>query len=219
MLITQEQIEEAFYTKGISPWQYLLEEAKKPKEVNSDDDPPADQMETGNPHDGKGLSDEEIMQIVQALQQGQIQEDQIQKMMEDGQLSEDDMQRIQQAMQQADGGSPQEPSPEEQQTMQINQLQDTVVRFSIYDKLGNLQNKLEQFLDHFNDVTSDLYKQTEEIYDYIKILNSLIFNLEINLVYQLYSQLEMKLIDIFEEYIAENNIQKNENNTQENKGF
>jgi len=195
-------LEESIYT-GIDPFTLLLEESKKLKEVHSDDDPSVDQMDKQDNNSSKGskketLSDEEIQQVAQALQTGQITEDQLKEAVQKGQISEEDFQKIAALLQQG------QPNPEDLTTQQINQLQDMVIRFSIMEKLNTLEEKIEHFLDFFQNVDDPIYKRTQDIFNYIKIINTLIFQLEINLLYQLYVQIEMQLIDVFNDYKMRN---------------
>jgi len=205
-MIDEDYLERIALEENIDIMQVLIEEAKKPKEVNSDEDPTADKMDTGQAPARPGLSDEELQQIIQGIQQGQIQEDQIQQMQQSGQLTDEDIQKIQEGMQQM---QQQQPSPEEQAQMettaQINQLQEMTIRFNIYDKLIKLEDKLDYFLNYFHDITNPIYPEIENIKEYISVINSLVFNLEINLLYELYAKLEMKIIDLFEQYLMEKN--------------
>lgn len=229
--ITMEIIEEQL-NLGRDPWQLLIE-ASKPQEVNSDDDPSADQIDVDqsgvpgvneeNPEatgedggeqaqDAQGgdfkLQDEEHQQVAQAIINGQVQDEQLQEMLQKGDITEDDYNAIMQYTQQM------QPTPEEERQQQISQIQDTVIRFNIYDRLNELENKLDMFLNVYQTDDKDFLDQVETVREYIRIVNSLIFNLEINLAYTLYIQLENQLIQIFEEYL-ENNQSLEKNNTQE----
>lgn len=180
------------FSYGQSPWDFLLEEAKT-QEVNSDDQSPSqeDDSDDQNPK----LADGDLQQLIQQLQQSPDAEKDIKKLLDDGSINQADVENIGQGLENAD-----QPSPEEEQQIQINNIQEMVIRFSIYDKLNNLENKLRLFTENFPNVDEDFYKDVSQIHDYIKIVNTLIFNLEINLVYQLFANLEMKLISIFTEY-------------------
>jgi hypothetical protein len=215
-----EESETIGYNYGTSPWDYLIEEAAK--EVNSDDEiPDPDSKEDTNSEetgedgeteeiggdgeegDGEGLlSDEELMQLAQELQSPENAEnmdEMVKKLLDDGTINQTDIEKLGQIMQQ-------EPSPEEERQVQINNIQEMVIRFNIYDKLNNLETKLEVFIENFPNIDEEFYKDVEQIHAYIKVINTLIFNLEINLVYQLFANLEMKLIELFTEYKNKNNI-------------
>ena len=136
------------------------------------------------------LSPEELQQLIQGFQSGEITEEMLKQMVDEGQINNTDIQMLQEQM----------PSPEEEQAQQINQVQEMVIRFNIYDKIMNLDSKLEIFIENFHEVGSGFYKDVEQVHEFIKVLNTLIFNLEINLVYQMYASLELQLIQLFEDY-------------------
>lgn len=186
------------FSYGQSPWDFLLEEAKT-QEVNSDDESPGQDDSSNSASDEASdespkLSDDDLQQLIQQLQQSPDAEKDIKKLLDDGSINQADVENI------GKGLEGEDQSPEEEQQNQINNIQEMVIRFSIYDKLNNLENKLRLFTENFPNVDEDFYKNVSQIHDYIKIVNTLIFNLEINLVYQLYANLEMKLISIFTEY-------------------
>jgi len=191
------------YAYGQSPWDFLLEEAKV-QEVNSDDETQQDDKSSGKDDasdtqdtsdEEPKLSDDELQDLVKELQQSDDMDGDIKKLLDNGSINQADVNLIGELLQ-----NNQPNSPEEEQEMQINNIQEMVIRFSIYDKLNNLENKLELFIDNFPNVDKEFYKDVSQIHEYIKVVNTLIFNLEINLVYQLYANLEMKLIDLFKNY-------------------
>jgi len=197
-MLNEKALKEILETHGVSPWKILIEEGKT-EEVNSDDDPTPD----------TGLSDEDKQAIVQGLQSGEISEKAFQSMVKDGKIDEEDAQEIMQMLQQ--GQQEQEMTSEEQQMMQINQIQDMTVRFSLYEKYTELNQKIEYFLDFFQDINTPFYKEIENIKSYIDVISNLIFALEINLLYQLFFQIESKLIDLFQEYLESKNQEGNIN--------
>jgi len=136
------------------------------------------------------LSPEDLQALIQGFQNGEITEEMLKQMLDDGQINNTDIQMLQEQM----------PSPEEEQAAQITQVQEMVIRFNIYDKIMNLDSKLEIFIENFHEVGSGFYKDVEQVHEFIKVLNTLIFNLEINLVYQMYASLELQLIQLFEDY-------------------
>jgi len=204
-LITSEMIEEST-RNGSTMWDFLLEEAK---EINSDDEPDGsvsqdeeqtdDEQAQEEPTDDEQddnepkLSEEELQQLIEQLQQSENMEADVKKLLDDGTINQADVEILGQALQS-------EPSPEDERQFQINNIQEMVIRFSIYDKLNALENKLDLFAENFPNVDTTFYKDVTQIREYIKVINSLIFNLEINLVYQIYANLEMKLISLFQEY-------------------
>jgi hypothetical protein len=210
--ISLEILEENGFQYGRSPWDFLIEEAKT-QEVNSDDDtPPEDTPEDtdsnntpvedgGDKENGDEgqeeplLSEEELQQLAQDLQQSEDMEADVKELLDSGKINQADVELLGQMLQ----GS-QEPTPEEERAYQINNIQEMVIRFNIYDKLNDLESKLEIFTDNFPNIDEEFYKDVAQIHEYIKVVNTLIFNLEINLVYQLFANLEMKLIELFKNY-------------------
>ncbi len=136
------------------------------------------------------LSPEELQQLIAGFQSGEVTEESLKQMLDAGQINNTDIQMLQEQM----------PSPEEEQAAQISQVQEMVIRFNVYDKIMNLDSKLELFMENFNEVGSGFYKDVQQVHEFIKVLNTLIFNLEINLVYQMYASLELQLIQLFEDY-------------------
>lgn len=202
---------------GYNPWSVLVQEAiiqegAKLKDVSSDDEPEGldknESIETQAPQEEKQtaqednkqdqdqeqeqplLSPEELQQLAEDFQSGKITEEILKQMVDKGQINNIDIQMMQEQLS----------SPEEEQERQINQVQEMVIRFNVYDKIMNLDNKLDVFMENFDDVNSSFYKDVQQIHEFIKVLNTLIFSLEINLVYQLYASLELQLIQLFEEY-------------------
>jgi len=206
--ISLKILEENGYQYGKSPWDFLIEEAKT-QEVNSDDDTPPDDTQTEDNEDSDSnggeeegqeeplLPEEELQQLAQNLQQSEDMEADIKKLLDSGKINQSDVELLGQMLQ----GS-QEPSPEEERAYQINNIQEMVIRFNIYDKLNDLESKLEMFTDNFPNIDEEFYKDVAQVHEYIKVVNTLIFNLEINLVYQLFANLEMKLISLFTDYQA-----------------
>jgi len=225
--ITQEFLEEQSM-KGISPWVTLLEEAKKvvdsddeapikrKQEVHSDDESEPEEEEEydeneeeeeedgGFDGDGDGdsessLSEEELGSILEKIKNSPDPEGALKELFDNGEINEDDIKLIMQQLGDGENLSPEEEA-ELQKANQINSIQEMTVRFSIYDKIIKLNQKLEIFIEHFTDIDSEFFKEVVQLNEYIQIINNLIFNLEINLVYQLYSSLELKLISLFTEY-------------------
>jgi len=208
--ISIEILEENGFQYGKSPWDLLIEEAKL-QEVNSDDETQDNNSSTENKNSitntneaNKEMTDngteepllqmEELQQLAQELKQSENMENDIKELLDSGKINQADVEIIGQLLQ--DG----QITPEEERNYQINNIQEMVIRFSIYDKLNDLENKLELFTENFPNIDEEFYKDVAQIHEYIKVVNTLIFNLEINLVYQLFANLEMKLIELFKEY-------------------
>jgi len=177
---------------GIDPW-VILSKISEAEEVNSDDEIADDDT----------LSDNDKQAIVQSLMSGEIDDKKFKEMISSGDISKEDAQEIIAMMQQAQ--QQQEPTTEEIQISQINQIQDMTVRFSIYEKLNELNEKIDYFIDFFPDVSSSLYKNIEETKQFLEIVSNLVFSLEINLLYNLYFQIETSLIENFQKYLENSN--------------
>jgi len=168
----------------------IVEEAA-PKEVHSDDDPTPEE------------SSSNIETLIQGYQEGKITEEDLIDMYKKGQLTQDDIMQIQDAL----NGSQEEVSPEELFAQQIEQVNDNFVKFGLYDKVNNLQEKLDDFLENhptYNELTTEII----QLNDFLKILNSLIFSLDISVAYQLYGSIELKLIDIFKKVAQQSDQNK-----------
>ncbi len=165
----------------------LIEEAAL-KAVDSDDDPTPEEAENQN-----------IEQIAQSFAQGELKEEDLVKMYQSGSLTKDDIQQI---LELAGGGGEQqqEVSPEELLAQQIDQVNDSFVRFSIYDKINELQSKLDNFLENFSGVETDTYDEVNRVSEFLKILSSLAFNLDVSALYQMYGSIELRLIEVFNKY-------------------
>jgi predicted RNA-binding protein associated with RNAse of E/G family len=81
-------------------------------------------------------------------------------------------------------------------SQEIDQLTDNFIRLNLYDKINELIEKIDIFLDVYNRADDALRDRLNQVKNYLNILGSLIFNLDVNLLYQLYITLEMKAIDI-----------------------
>jgi flagellar biosynthesis GTPase FlhF len=151
---------------GYNPWSVLIEEAKL-QDVSSDDEPdelntnsgnkssqeeeqPSQEEEQPSQEEEPKLSEEELQQLVQSFQSGELSEEDLKNMLDQGQINNTDIQILQQMIEQS--------SPEDEQAQQINQVQEMVIRFNIYDKVMALDNKLEIFVENFHEVSSNFYK-------------------------------------------------------------
>jgi len=141
------------------------------------------------------LSPDQIQEIIQGLQSGQISEEEIQQAYENGQLNDADIQAIQDGMNQ-------EMTPEQEEEMfktQIKEMSENFVRLSLFDKINDFSKKVEDFIDSIND--ESLVNKFNYIKNYLDILSSLIFNLDVNLLFQMYVTLETKAISYMTEYL------------------
>ena len=167
--------------------------------VNSDDTEVTetdDDQDQNNQEQPQGLlSPDQIQEIIQGLQSGQISEEEIQQAYENGQLNDADIQVIQDGMNQ-------EMTPEQEEEMfktQIKEMSENFVRLSLFDKINDFSKKVEDFIDSIND--ESLVNKFNYIKNYLDILSSLIFNLDVNLLFQMYVTLETKAISYMTEYL------------------
>lgn len=167
----------------------LLEEAEaKLKSVDSDDDP--------TPEEGKNQN---VEQIAQSFMNGDLGEEELTRMYQSGALTREDIEQI---LELADGAAPEGESipPEELFAQQIEQVNDSFIRFSLFDKINDLKDKLDDFVENFGDVTSPIYDEVQRTQEFLKILSSLVFTLDVSVVYQMYGSIELRLIEMFDEY-------------------
>ena len=143
---------------------------------------------------GRNISDEQAQQIAQGLQQGQISEDEIQQALQSGQMTEEDVQAIQQFLQQNA-----EQSDESQFEQELSKISDSIIRLNLYDRIQELQKKIQNIIDLETKVDN---KKFEHIYNYLDILLSLVYSLDINILYQLYISLELKTIEYIKEELG-----------------
>ena len=164
------------------------------------------QQNTSQPTDNQQqphINQDQAVQIAQGLQNGSISQDEIEKAYKNGQLNDADIQMIQQAMQSAQQDT-EDLSPEEKEKLfsqQIDQLSDNFVRLALYDKMLNLKDKIEKFFDSVN-INENYYEKIKFLENYLDIAISLVYNLDVNLLYQLLLLIELKLIDILNEYLG-----------------
>ena len=170
-----------------NPWMKMME-------LTEDD--------SGGDQNGGGLSDEQIDQIVQGLQDGSITEDQLKQAMDAGQMTEEDIQKIQEKMNSGDSNNDDEPkNPEDFFSDDIDKINDSFIRLSLYDKITELQVKIDDFLNNYDKVNNEYYDDIKHIKGYLDVVGSLVFNLDINLLYQLVGSIQLKLINTFKKIL------------------
>jgi len=171
----------------------LVEEAA-PKEVHSDDDPTPEE------------STSSIETLIQGYQEGKITEEDLINMYKKGQLTQDDILQIQDAI---NGAEDENVSPEELFAQQIEQVNDNFIKFGLYDKINNLQEKLDDFLEN-HPVQDKLTTEVIQLNNFLKILNSLVFSLDTSVAYQLYGSIEIKLIELFKDIVGRKTTRNND---------
>lgn len=150
----------------------------------------------------------DLEQLTADYQQGTINQEDLVGMYKTGKLSKEDIESVVQGATQADASGQdqelppgeQEPTEEELFSQQIDQTNDMFVKFSIYDKIGELKSKLDYFEDNFEDIQSDTYHQVIQLKEFLNILSSLVFNIETTVAYQMYGSILLQLTELFEEY-------------------
>jgi len=148
----------------------------------------------------ESITPEQAQQIAQGLNDGSVKEEELKQAYDKGELDDNDIQMIQQAME--GGGDVDEMSPEEKEKYfekEIDQLTDNFVKLGLFDKINDLRDKINIFIESYNNAKSKLIDQFKLIRNYLDILNSLVYNLDVNLVYQLLITLEIKAIDLLRE--------------------
>jgi len=159
-------------------------------------------------------SDSDLEQLSADLAQGTIDQDDLISMYKAGKISKDDIQTILTSAEGGDeSGQPIDPqtgepqlSEEELLAQQIDQTNELFVKFSIYDKIIELNDKLTYFEDNFEDIQSDLYERVTQLKEFLNILSNLVFNLETAVSYQMYGSILLQLTELFNEY--NNEIEK-----------
>jgi len=161
------------------------------------------QMDQNNQTAGdRKISDDQAAQIAQGLQSGEIKEEEIKQAYDQGQLTDADIQAIQSMLQ---NQNIDELPPEEQEKIfekEIEGMTDNFIRLNLFDKINELSKKIENFIDNSND--EKLIEKFKLIKNYLDILEALIFNLDVNLIYQLYVTLELKTIEFMKERLGLN---------------
>jgi len=178
--------------------QYLTEA----EEASQQEQPVEDSAEAASP--------EEIDKLTQDLKQGTLSQDDLINMYKAGKLTQDDIKQIVDNVEgneeDPDAEQPENAEPaseEELLAQQIEQTNDLFIKFSLYDKIVELTEKLDYFKDNFEDIQSELYQKVLQLKEFLNILSSLVFNLETAVAYQMYGSLLLQLTDLFKEYNEE----------------
>jgi len=162
----------------------------------------------------------ELDQLVSDLEQGTIDQDDLISMYKAGKLSKDEIQQIVSAVEGGGTGDQQPVDPEtgepqlseeELLAQQIDQTNDLFIKFSIYDKILELNDKLIYFEDNFEDIKSDLYEKVIQLKEFLNVLSNLVFNLETAVSYQMYGSLLLQLTELFQAYNQEIEAESQEN--------
>jgi hypothetical protein len=173
----------------------------------------------GEGDDGQPSSPEELGQLTADFQSGHINQDDLINMYKSGKITKEDVQQIVQQVEQGgqEEGSGEEPQNQDQEgpteeellAQQIDQTNDLFVKFSIYDKINELSDKLEYFQENFEDIQSELYERVLQLKEFLNILSNLVFNVETSVAYQMYGSILLQLTDLFTAYNSELNSKSN----------
>ena len=153
----------------------------------------------------------DLDQLSSDLEQGTIDQEDLISMYKAGKITKDEIQQVittveggdeEQAPVDPETGEPQL-SEEELLAQQIDQTNDLFVKFSIYDKIIELNDKLTYFEDNFEDIKSDLYERVVQLKEFLNVLSNLVFNLETAVSYQMYGSILLQLTELFQEYNQE----------------
>lgn len=173
----------------------IIEEAEIPEE----DTLPPEEAQQASPDDIDGLAND--------LKSGTLTQDDLINMYKAGKLSQDDIKMIIEKVDNEEGDpgaeQPQDAEPQSEEELlaqQIDQTNDMFIKFALYDKTMDLTDKLNYFKDNFENINSDLYKQVNQLGEFLNILSTLIFNLETPVAYQMYGSILLQLTDLFTEY-------------------
>jgi len=200
-----------------SPWDaffgnpvigHYLEEA----EIQAQDyDTPVPEMPQDQDAEAGSRSNEDLDQLAQDIQSGALQQSDLIDMYKSGKISKEEVQQIMQAAsgeeqpqegeQQVDPetGEPQL-SEEELFAQQIDQTNDLFIKFTLYDKIVELTEKLDYFKENFEDMQSETYTKVLQLSEFLNILSNLVFNIETTVSYQMYGSILLQLTEIFQEY-------------------
>jgi len=98
------------------------------------------------------------------------------------------------------------PSEEDIFNSEIAGTEDKFLQFVLYDKLIDLNSKINILLDNVkNDSTAEalsLLDNLKHYSQYLNVLNELIFSISTSTIYKIVGQIELELIDLLEIYNA-----------------
>ncbi len=102
-----------------------------------------------------------------------------------------------------------EPTEEEIFSYELQAAEDKFTQFVLYEKLIELDNKLEilQSNVQFKNEEFDLLfsEKLDQYKQYVGVLNELIFTMSTSTVYNIVGQLELEIINLLEQYVIEHN--------------
>ncbi len=184
----------------------IIEEAEM---VDSDQDSNMD----GTDEEGKAPPQEkqegesqgstvDLEQLAADFQEGAIDQDDLIKLYQSGKISKEDVQQI---ISSVEGEEPQ--SEEELLAQQVDQTNDMFVKFALYDKIAELNEKLSYFKENFDDTRSDVYERTLQLGEFLNILSSLIFSIETPVSYQMYGSILLQLTELFNDYNQQETVE------------
>ena len=170
----------------------------------------ADIQEQGSIPDeqDQASSGADLEQLANDIKQGTIDQDDLISMYKAGKITKDE---VSQVMANAEGtpegeapidpetGEPQL-SEEELLAQQIDQTNDLFIKFTIYDKIIELNDKLNYFEDNFEDIESEVYQKVIQLKEFLNVLSNLVFNIETAVAYQMYGSILLQLTELFTEY-------------------
>jgi len=189
-------------------YNYLINILNEAQEVNSegvDDSTDNNANGSNGGNGGNKLSDDQVMQVAQAYVNGELTDQDIQQQLQSGNITEDDLQAIQQAVQQLQSQNEQDLTPEQKEELfkqQIDSTSDTFIRITLYDKFNELKTKLENFIDNNLKTNNEIDDKLKYLKNYIEILTSLTYSMDVNLLYQMYVSIEIKLINLIRESLG-----------------
>jgi len=97
-----------------------------------------------------------------------------------------------------------QPDPEQIFQAELEGTEDKFIQFVLYDKLRELDSKLEILISTLNNnisIDSDvLLTSLEQFKQYVGVLNELIFSVSSNTIYNILGQIELELVEILNIY-------------------
>jgi hypothetical protein len=151
----------------------------------------------------------DVQQLADDFQSGHVSQEDLVNMYRAGKINKNDLAEIRQMVENppdgdeaaaAAGEEEEGPSEEELFAQQIDQTNDLFIKFSIYDKILELTDKLDYFKENFEDIESQTYERVIRLREFLNILSNLVFNIETSVAYQMYGSILLQLTEIFTEY-------------------
>jgi len=95
-------------------------------------------------------------------------------------------------------------SPEDTLMYELQGADDKFVQFALYNRLIELDNKIELLLINIQDgvgiKAKDFYNRLIQYKQYVEILNELIFSMSTSTIYKIVGTIELELIELLEQY-------------------